>query len=105
MARQGLPCEVFPQGWHCWLVFFEATGHFPRVGGASRVTLKQRKTSQGQVGLAGLHHNGGRLPVARQNLLWRFWASELFQGAGGAGPCSVGCRPSRGWAGQGMENP
>ena len=39
MAWQGLPwhfCGVFPKGWRCWLVFFEAAGHFLRVGRAGR---------------------------------------------------------------------
>ena len=93
VAGQDLPwhyCGVFPKAWWCWLVFFEAAEHFPRVGGASRFTVKQWRTFQGQAGLAGLHCNGGRLPVAGQSLLWHFWAAELFQGAGG--PVQLFCR-------------
>ena len=98
MAGKGLPwhfCGMFPEGWQCWLVFSEAAGCFPRVGRASRVTLKQR-TSPGQVGLAGLHRNGGRLSVAGQSLLWCLWAAEVFQGAGGARHCSAGVQHLRG---------
>ena len=86
VARQVLPwhcCGVFPKGWKCWLVF-EAVGHLPRVGRTDRVSLKQKRTSRGQVGLEGGHLNGGRLPVAGKGLPQHFWAAELFQGVGSA---------------------
>ena len=68
---------------------FMGVHHLPRAGAASQATGRQRSASPGQMGLAGLHCNGRRFPVARQNLPWRFWAVELLQGAGGAGRCST----------------
>ena len=68
MAGQGLPwhcCGVFRKGWWCWPVFSEAAGHFLRVGRAGRVTVKQRRTSRGQAGLAGPHRDGCGLPATR----------------------------------------
>ena len=60
----------------------------PRVGVANQATGETKEPSPGQPELAGLPRDVERLPVARQSLLWRFWAAELFQGVGGAGCCS-----------------
>ena len=43
--------------------------------------------------------------MAGLSLFLLFWAAVVFQGAGGAGCCSVGCSPSRGQAGHGRESP
>ena len=99
MAGQGLPwhcCGVFRKGWWCWPVFSEAAGHFLRVGRAGRVTVKQRRTSQGQAGLAGLQCDECRLPMAGQNLLWHFWPVGLFQGLVVLGAALQGIAPPEG---------
>ena len=80
---------VFPKVWWCFMVLFQAAGHFLMLGGASRVTLKQRRTSRGQAGLVGLHCNGGRIPKAGQGLPQCLWCAKLFQGLGS---CSVGAQ-------------
>ena len=51
MAGKGLPwhcCGMFPEDWWCWLVFFEAAWLFLRLGGASRVSLKQGGLPEGR---------------------------------------------------------
>ena len=42
LFRGGGERPVAGQGRWCWLAFFEAAGHFPRVGKACRVTPQQR---------------------------------------------------------------
>ena len=56
----------------------------PKGGVASQAAGRQRSASPGQMELAGLHRDGGRLPMAGQGLLQSFWATELFQGVSGA---------------------
>ena len=61
-----------------------------RAGEASWAAGRQRSASPGQAGLAGLPCDEGRLLVAGQVLPQCFWATELFQGAGGAGQLLCG---------------
>ena len=45
---QCLPCHcrgIFPEGWRCWSIFFEAVWLFWSVDGANSVSLKQRRAS------------------------------------------------------------
>ena len=62
---------------------------FPRSGRANQFTLRQRSTSQGQVGLAGVHCSVGALPVAGQGLSWCSWAAELFPRASSTGQLAL----------------
>lgn len=87
VARQCLPCHshgMFPEGWCCWSVFFEAAWLFQRVGRAARVSLKQGRLPRAE-GLGSLQQNGSRFQSTGQSFLWCFWAVGFLQGAGGAG--------------------
>ena len=64
----GTAVECFPRAGSVGRSSLRQRGISQGWAGASRVTLKQRKTSQGLMGLAGPHHVGGALPVARQGL-------------------------------------
>ena len=44
------------------------------------VSLKQKRTSWGQAGLAGLHHDASRFHAAGQSLLWCYWAWDTSRG-------------------------
>ena len=77
----------------------------PRPGAASQAAGRQRSASPGQLELAVLPCGGGRLPVARQSLLWHFWLQRSSRGQVVLGPAPQECSPSSGQAGQGRESP
>ena len=53
---------ALPESRRCWPAYSTGVVHFQRVGGASRVTPRQRSTSRGGVGLEVAHSSGGALP-------------------------------------------
>ena len=78
------------RGWEVLGSCSAGVQQLPKLVVASQATVRQRSDSPVQTGLAGLPHDGGRLPMAGKSLPWCFWAAELFQAAASAGQLLCG---------------